>query len=58
MGAFQGEWHNSLHTSPATWSFCPISLAMTLIYYKDIKTPIITQFGVLANQIQIWLLKK
>ena len=33
-------------------SFCPISLAMIFIYYKDFKTPKITQFGALAGQIQ------
>jgi len=34
MGAFQGEWHINLHISPTTSSFCPISLAMILIYSK------------------------
>jgi hypothetical protein len=52
MGAFQGEWHIILHISPTTWSFCPISFAMILIFYKDFKTPNITQFGALAGQIQ------
>ena len=33
-------------------SFCPISLAMIFIYYKDFKTLKITQFGALAGQIQ------
>jgi hypothetical protein len=52
MGAFQREWHIDLHISPATCSFCPISLAMIFIYYKDFKTLKITGFGALAGQIQ------
>jgi hypothetical protein len=52
MGAFQGEWHIILHILPTTWSFCPISLAMIFIYFKDSKTPKITQFGALAGQVQ------
>ena len=52
MGAFQGEWHIDLHISPTTKSFCPISLAMIFIYYKDFKTPNINQFGALDGQIQ------
>ena len=41
-----------VYISPATWSFCPIFLAIILIYYKNSKTPIITQFGALAGQVQ------
>ena len=49
-----GEWHINLHISPTTYLFCSIFLAMILIfiYYKDLKTPNITQFGALAGQIQ------
>jgi len=52
MGAFQGERHINLHVSPTTSSFCPISLAMILIFSKNPKTPKIAQFGALAGQIQ------
>jgi hypothetical protein len=51
MGAFQGKWHNNLHISPTTCSFCSIAFAMIFIYYKDFKTPNITQFGALAGRI-------
>jgi len=33
-------------------TFCPFSLALIFIYYKDFKTPKITGFGVLAGQIR------
>jgi hypothetical protein len=52
MGAFQGEWHISLHISPTTWFVCPISLAMIFIYYEDFKTSKITGLGALAGQVQ------
>jgi hypothetical protein len=52
MGAFQGEWHINVHILPTTCSFCSIVFAMIFIYYKDSKTPNITQFGALAGQIQ------
>jgi hypothetical protein len=52
MGAFQGEWHIDLHISSTTSSFCPISLAMIFVYYKDFNVLQITVFGALAGQIQ------
>jgi hypothetical protein len=52
MGAFQGERHIYLQISPTYQSFCPISLAIIFIYYKNSKTPTITHFGALAGQIQ------
>jgi len=52
MGALRGEWRINLPISPTTWCFCSIVFAMMLIYYKDPKTPKITQFGALAGQIQ------
>jgi hypothetical protein len=41
-----------LHISPTTCSLCSIVFAMIFIYYKDSKTPNITQSGALAGQIQ------
>jgi hypothetical protein len=52
MGAFQGEWHISLHILPTTRSFCSIVFAMVFIYYKDSNTQKITQFNALSGQIQ------
>ena len=52
MGAFQGEWHFSLHISSTTCSFCSVVFAMILIYYKDFYTQKNTQFNALAGQIQ------
>ena len=51
-GCFPGKWHIDLHISPTTCSFCPISLAVIFIDYKDFKTIKITGFGALAGQIQ------
>jgi len=51
LNGHNGEWHINLQILPTTWSFCPISFAMILIY-KDFKTLKITGFGALAGQIQ------
>ena len=43
----------NLHILPILCCFIPNYFAMILIYYKDFKTPKITQFGALAGQIQL-----
>ena len=42
----------NLHILPILCCFIPNYFAMILIYYKDFKTPNITQFGTLAGQIR------
>jgi hypothetical protein len=52
IGALHGEWCIALQISPNSCPFCSIAFAMIFVYYKDSKTPMITQFGALAGQIQ------
>jgi hypothetical protein len=51
MRAFQKEWHNNLHILPMTCCYCPNYFTLVLIYYKDFKTPNITQFGAMGGHI-------
>jgi hypothetical protein len=52
MGTLHGEWRLNLHTSACQPLGLLAHFSCNLLYFKDFKTPTITQFGVLANQTQ------